>query len=131
MKRATGGDPSHLVWRTSVVTCPDGSRTGSRRRYVQDLHVIDAHVRRQVRAIIVRQKKQQQRFLFRHLQAKGVSVKAAAGCAYCGKGAWAKSNHPAMTRAYPSWFDGRMKSLKALWQRLHTPLVSAQLVLGF
>jgi len=81
---------------------------------VQDLGVIDAHVRRRVRAIIVRQKKRQ-RFLFRHLRAKGVSVKAAAGCAYCGKGAWVKSNHPAMTRAYPpSWFDGRMKSLKAL-----------------
>jgi hypothetical protein len=43
-----------------------------------------------------------------------------------------KSNRPAMTRAYPpSWFDGRMKSLTALWQGLHTPPVSAQLVLGF
>ena len=55
-----------------------------------------------------------QRFLFRHLRAKGVSPKAAAGCAYCGKGAWVKSNRPAMTRAYPpSWFAGRMASLKA------------------
>ena len=43
-----------------------------------------------------------------------------------------KSNRPAMTRAYPpSWFDGRMESLKALWHGLHTPQVSAQLVLGF
>ena len=67
----------------------------------------------------------------RHLKAKGVSAKAAAGCAYCGKGAWVKSNRPAMTRAYsPSWFNGRMKSLKALWQGLNSPPVSAQLSLG-
>jgi len=110
-----------------------------------DLGHVDAHVRRRIRprsglmcreasaalrAIIVRQKKRQ-RFLFRHLRAKGVSVKAAAGCAYRGKGAWVKSNRPAMTRAYPpSWFAGRMKSLRALWQGLHTPPVSAQLMLG-
>ena len=49
------------------------------RRPSKDLGVIDAHVRRRVRAIIVRQKKQQ-RFLFRHLRAKGVGVKTAAGC---------------------------------------------------
>jgi RNA-directed DNA polymerase len=97
----------------------------------QGLGVIDAHVRHRIRAIIVRQRKRP-RFLYRHLRAKGASVKAAAGCAYCGKGAWVKSNRPAMTRVYPpSWFNGRMKSLKALWQRLHTPPVSAQLVLGF
>jgi hypothetical protein len=43
-----------------------------------------------------------------------------------------KSNRPAMTRAYsPFWFNGRMKSLNALWQGLHTPSVSDQLVLGF
>ena len=48
---------------------------------VKGLGVIDAHVRRRIRAIIVRQKKRQ-RFLFRHLKAKGVSSKAAAGCAY-------------------------------------------------
>ena len=98
---------------------------------VQRLGVLDAHVRRRVRAIIVRQKKRP-RFLFRHLKAKGVSAKAAAGCAYCGKGAWVKSNRPAMTKAYsPSWFEGRMASLKALWNGLHPPQVSTQLVLEF
>jgi RNA-directed DNA polymerase len=98
---------------------------------VQGLGVLDAHVRRRVRAIIVRQKKRP-RFLFRHLKAKGVSAKAAAGCAYCGKGAWVKSNRPAMTKAYsPSWFEGRMASLKALWNGLHLPQVSTQLVLEF
>ena len=50
-----------------------------------ELGVIDAHVRRRLRAIIVRQKKRP-RFLFRHLLARKVSRKAAAGTAYCGKG---------------------------------------------
>jgi RNA-directed DNA polymerase len=139
--RATVREMTPPNWGRSITSCmEDISRylTGWMSHYrlctpeaVQDLGVIDAHVRRRIRAIIVRQKKRQ-RFLFRHLRAKGVSVKAAAGCAYCGKGAWVKSNRPAMTRAYPpSWFDGRMKSLKALWQGLHTPPVSAQLLLGF
>jgi len=68
--------------------------------------------------------------LYRHLKAKGVSPKAANGCAFCGKGAWVKSNRPAMTKAYPpSWFDGRMASLKTLWNDLNLPRVSAQLSL--
>jgi group II intron reverse transcriptase/maturase len=97
---------------------------------VQGLGAIDAHARRRVRAIIVRQKKRQ-RFLYRHLKAKGVSPSAAAGCAFCGKGAWVKSNRPAMQRAYPpSWFAGRMASLKALWNDLNLPKASAQLSLG-
>jgi group II intron reverse transcriptase/maturase len=98
---------------------------------VTGLGVFDAHIRRRVRAIIVRQKKRP-RFLYRHLKAKGVSSRAANGCAYCGKGAWVKSNRPAMTKAYsPSWFDGRMASLKALWNDLNLPRVSAQLSLEF
>jgi RNA-directed DNA polymerase len=139
--RATIREMTPPNWGRSITSCmEDISRylTGWMSHYrlctpeaVQDLGAIDAHVRRRIRAIIVRQKKRQ-RFLFRHLRARGVSVKAASGCAYCGKGAWVKSNRPAMTRAYPpSWFDGRMNSLKALWQGLHTPPVSAQLVLGF
>ena len=98
---------------------------------VQGLGVIDAHIRRRVRAIAVRQRKRQ-RFLYRHLKAKGVSSKAAASCAYCGKGAWVKSNRPAMTRAYPPrWFTGRLASLKVLWHDLNPPQVSDQLALEF
>ena len=98
---------------------------------VQGLGVIDAHIRRRVRAIVVRQRKRQ-RFLYRHLKAKGVSPKAAASCAYCGKGAWEKSNRPAMTRAYPPrWFASRLASLKALWHDLNPPQVSDQLALEF
>lgn len=95
------------------------------------LGILDAHIRRRIRAIIVRQKKRP-RFLFRHLKAKGVSPTAAASCAYCGKGAWVKSNRPAMQKAYsPLWFGGRMASLKAMWNGLNPPQVSAQLVLEF
>lgn len=95
------------------------------------LGVIDAHVRRRIRAIIVRQRKRQ-RFLVRHLKSKGVSHKAATSCAYSGKGPWVKSNRPAMTRAYPpSWFNRRMASLKARWTDLNPPQASAQLSLEF
>jgi RNA-directed DNA polymerase len=128
-------------WGRSITACMDNlSRylTGWMSHYrlctpeaVRGLGVVDAHIRRRIRAIIVRQKKRQ-RFLFRHLKAKGVSPRAAAGCAFCRKGAWVKSNRPAMTRAYPpSWFDGRMASLKALWHTLNPPQASAQLLLVF
>ena len=97
---------------------------------VEGLRVTDAHIRRRIRAIIVRHRKRS-RFLFRHLLSKGVSRKAAAGCAYCGKGAWVKSNHGAMTRAYPpAWFTGRLVSLKARWRDLNPPVASAQLSLA-
>ena len=128
-------------WGRSLTSCMEGvSRylTGWISHFrlctpeaVQGLGVIDAHVRRRVRAIVVRQRKRP-RFLFRHLKARGVSAKAAAGCAYCGKGAWVKSNRPAMQKAYsPAWFAARMASLKALWNDLHPPQVSVQLMLDF
>lgn len=127
-------------WGRSIVTCmADLSRylTGwmtyfrlCSQEAVEGLRVIDAHTRRRIRAIIVRQKKRY-RFLYRHLISKGISRKAAASCAYCGKGAWVKSNRPAMTRAYPpDWFTGRMVSLKTRWHELNPPVASAQLVLA-
>jgi len=92
---------------------------------------IDAHVRRRVRAIIVRQRKRS-RFLFRHLKSRGVSNRAAANCAYCGKGAWVKSNRPAMRGAYPpSWFTERWPSLQARWRDRNLPTASAQQELAF
>jgi RNA-directed DNA polymerase len=93
---------------------------------VDRLRVIDAHVRRRVRAIIVRQRKRS-RFLFRHLRSRGVGLKAAANCAYCGKGAWVRSNRPGMTRAYPpAWFTSRVVSLQTRWSDLNPPTASAQ-----
>jgi group II intron reverse transcriptase/maturase len=137
--RTTLRDMTPPNWGRSIASCMANlSRymTGWMTHYrlctpeaVHGLGAIDAHVRRRVRAIIVRQKKRQ-RFLYQHLRAKGVSPAAAAGCAFCGKGAWVKSNRPAMQRAYPpSWFHGRMASLKALWGDLNLPQVSAQLSL--
>ncbi|MFW8609965.1 reverse transcriptase domain-containing protein [Rhizobium beringeri] len=129
------------TWGRSIASCiADVSRylVGWMSHYrlcspdaVQMLGVIDAHIRRRIRAIIVCQRKRP-RFLFRHLISKGVSRKAAAGCAYCGKGRWAKSNRPGMTRAYPpAWFAGRLASLKTVWGELNHPPASAQLSLGF
>ena len=139
--RTTVREMTPPSWGRSITSCMDGiSRylTGWMSHYrlctpeaVKGLGTIDAHIRRRVRAIIVRQKKRP-RFLYRHLAAKGVSRKAAAGCAFCGKRAWAKSNRPAMTRAYPpAWFAGRMASLKALWHDINPPQASAQLSLAF
>ena len=97
---------------------------------VKGLGVLDAHIRRRIRAIIVRQKKRP-RFLLRHLLVLGVSRSAAASAAYCGRGAWNRSNRPALTRAYPpSWFTRRLVSLKVRWEELNTPQASAQLSLA-
>jgi RNA-directed DNA polymerase len=127
-------------WGRSITTCMDGLSqylNGWMTHFrlctseaVEDLRVTDAHIRRRIRAIIVRHRKRD-RFLYRHLLGKGVSRKAAAGCAYCSKGAWVKSNRPAMTRAYPpAWFTGRLVSLKARWHELNSPSASAQLSLA-
>jgi group II intron reverse transcriptase/maturase len=96
-------------WGRSITACMDGlSRylTGWMAHYrlcsadaIKGSGVIDAHIRRRIRAIIVRQKKRP-RFLLRHLLALGVGRSAAAGAAYCGRGAWHRSNRPALTRAY-------------------------------
>jgi len=97
---------------------------------VKGLGVLDAHIRRRIRAIIVRQKKRS-RFLLRHLLSLGVGRSAAASAAYCGRGAWNRSNRPALTRAYPpSWFAGRLVSLKTRWEELNTPQASDQLLLA-
>jgi len=139
--KATMREMTPPNWGRSITTCMEEvSRylTGWMSHFrlctpdaIKGLGAIDAHIRRRIRAIIVRQKKRS-RFLLRHLKAKGVSLKAAASCAYCGKGAWVKSNRPAMTRAYPpSWFTGRMASLTALWNEINRPQVSTQLSLAF
>ena len=137
---ATIRDMTPPNWGRSVTSCMAGlSRylNGWMAHYrlctseaAPELGVIDAHVRRRLRAIIVRQKKRP-RFLFRHLLSRKVSRKAAAGTAYCGKGSWPKSNRPAMTKAYPpAWFRDRVVSLKARWHELNPPRVTDQLTLA-
>ncbi len=98
---------------------------------LREMDFIDAHLRRRIRAIIVRHKKRAN-FLFRHLVGRGVRTDTAAACAFGGTGPWVKSNQPAMQRAYPvSWFEERMGSLKAFWKKLNPPQASGQLSLAF
>jgi group II intron reverse transcriptase/maturase len=139
--KATIRDRTPHNWGRSITTCMDGLNQYLNGwiaffrlctpEAVDGLRVIDSHIRRRIRAIIVRHRKRP-RFLFRHLVSKGASPRAAASCAFCGKRAWAKSNRPAVSvQAYPpSWFTGRLVSLQARWFDLNPPLVSNQLSLA-
>jgi len=83
----------------------------------------DAHVRRRMRAIIVKQKKRP-RYLYRHLVSRGVSRKAAARTAWRSCGPWKKSNLPGLTKAYRNaWFRTRLVSL---WSNWHQAQLSAK-----
>jgi group II intron reverse transcriptase/maturase len=65
---------------------------------------IECHIRRRLRARIVRQHKRR-RYLFRTLVKRGVSKKMASGVLNSNKGVWALSHHPAIEQAYPNrWF---------------------------
>jgi group II intron reverse transcriptase/maturase len=84
----------------------------------QLLHRHDAHVRRRLRAIIIRHKRRD-RHLYRHLRARGVSHKAAHGTAYRRRGFWKRSLLPGMHLAYPNrWFAERLRLLHPEWERL-------------
>jgi len=77
----------------------------------------DAHIRRRIRAIVIRQKKRD-RFLYRHLRSRGVSSGTAAKAAYGHRGIWARSNSFGLNKAYSNaWFAERLVSLSAEWQR--------------
>ena len=86
---------------------------------VYRLHVWDAHIRRRLRAILVRQKKRP-RHLYRHLQHRGASVRGATHSAWCRRGVWYRSNTPGMTVAYRNaWFHERLVSLASTWEALN------------
>lgn len=97
-----------------------------------NLGTIDSHIRRRLRAIIVKQKKRP-RHLYKHLRTL-VSKKAAAATAYCGRGPWFKSHTFAMDRAYSNqWFRGKLLSLAEKWEQIKRPpieAVSGQLLFG-
>src|SRR5262249_42961147 len=81
----------------------------------------DAHIRRRIRAVIVRQKKRP-RHLYRHLKERGVSEGMAAKTAFHRRGPWHRSASFGMHKAYPnSWFAARLVSLAEEWRRLHPP----------
>ncbi len=79
------------------------------------LRNLDGHIRRRLRAIIIRQKKRP-RYLFRDLVARGCSWQSAARTAFGRRGTWWQSNSGAIKRAYPNqWFAERLVSLSKLW----------------
>ena len=91
----------------------------------------DAHIRRRMRAIVVRRMKRP-RFLFRHLLQRGAGRRTAGRTAYCRRGPWFKSHTYAVEAAYPNaWFHERLVSLVASWEKLNpTPsLASGQTLL--
>lgn len=73
-------------------------------QYPSQLHKIEAHIRRRLRARFVDQQKRR-RHLFRKLQERGVSPGHAAKTAFSNKGRWALSLTFALAKAYPvKWF---------------------------
>ena len=88
---------------------------------VRSFGTFDAHLRRRIRAVIVRQRKRP-RHLYRHLLDRGVSRGMAVKAAFQRRGIWHRSASYGMHKAYPNaWFADRLMSLKDEWQRLHPP----------
>ncbi|MFM9067854.1 MAG: group II intron reverse transcriptase/maturase [Planctomycetota bacterium] len=78
---------------------------------------LDAHIRRRLRAIIVRQKKRPSH-LFHHLRRRCATARTAANAAYCQRGPWYKSRTSGLHIAYPNaWFAERLVSLWSTWDR--------------
>jgi group II intron reverse transcriptase/maturase len=83
----------------------------------------DAHVRRRLRAIIVRHKKKD-RYLFRNLLKEGATPRSAATTAFSSRGTWAKSAMLGMHQAYGNaWFaeTKRLFSLLGNWWKRRLP----------
>lgn len=86
------------------------------------MQAFDAHIRRRLRVIIVKQKKRP-RFLYRHLIERGVRPRTAARHAWSRRGPWRQSVG-AMHRAYPNaWFHRRLFCLENEWRALYAPEV--------
>jgi group II intron reverse transcriptase/maturase len=91
------------------------------RREASRLKEYDAHIRRRVRAIVIRQRKRA-RFLYRHLRERGVSRKGAATTAFGSRGPWNKSKRYGIHKAYQNaWFATNMASLLSEWMRHNPP----------
>jgi group II intron reverse transcriptase/maturase len=88
----------------------------------RDFARIDAHIRRRLRAIIVRHKGRRSRFLFRHLVSRGVPVGPAAKTAFGRRGVWFQSSTYGMHKAYGNdWFYQRVLTLAHQWALDHIP----------
>ena len=86
---------------------------------------LDAHIRRRIRAIIIRQKKRS-RHLYRDLLARRVRRRHAAITAFGSRGIWHRSNTRGMNHGYPNaWFAERLASLHVEWERLNPPVLAS------
>jgi group II intron reverse transcriptase/maturase len=89
----------------------------------------DAHIRRRLRALRIRQRKRP-RHLFRHLLGRGVSRGMACKAVYVIRGHWKRSASFGVHKAYPNaWFDDRLVNLYRRWNELNPPRASKQLLL--
>ncbi len=85
------------------------------REVTETLHYFDGHVRRRIRAIIVKQKKRS-RHLHRHLCRHGAGSGSAFQAAYSRRGIWWKSRSNGMQMVHNrQWFAARLLSLERLW----------------
>ena len=90
---------------------------------------VDAHIRRRLRALVVRQKKRP-RHLYRHLLRRGISRGMAWKSAYGIRGHWKRSASFGIHKAYGNaWFAERLVSLRVRWQEFHPVRATKQLEL--
>ena len=90
---------------------------------------VDAHIRRRLRALLVRQKKRP-RHLYRHLLRRGISRGMAWKSAYGIRGHWKRSASFGLHKAYSNaWFAERLVSLRVRWQDFHPTGAMKQLAL--
>ena len=90
---------------------------------------VDAHIRRRLRALVVRQKKRP-RHLYRHLLRRGISRGMAWKSADGIRGHWKRSASFGIHKAYGNaWFAERLVSLRVRWQEFHPVRATKQLEL--
>jgi RNA-directed DNA polymerase len=88
---------------------------------VRNWKAMDAHVRRRLRAIVIRQKKRP-RYLYRHLLSREVSASQAAKTAWSSRGIWHRSARSGMHLGYRiDWFTEHLVSLTTEWYRHNLP----------
>lgn len=89
----------------------------------------DAHIRRRLRVILVRQKKRP-RHLYRYLLRRGISPGMAWKTAYEIRGIWQRSASFGIHKTYSNaWFAERLVSLRDRWREFHPSGAPTQLLL--
>ena len=118
-------------WGQSLLACVKESTLTSRvgwpitgcvaKKGCENWKAMDAHVRRRLRAIVIRQKKRP-RYLYRHLLSRDVSAAKAAKTAWSGRGIWHRSARSGMHLGYRiDWFTEHLVSLTTEWYRHNLP----------